>query len=90
MYDNNGMPTSEKEAKCYRFNFVKSLSAVEEKMRNMGINTIHLFYAGPIVLSYYIGEELKNNFNVVVYYRMVDIDKPDKPEIYFPVWVKKL
>ena len=62
------MPENEDAAGKYRTDFVDSVTAVASFLRQKGVTDIHLFYQGPLVLSYYLGEIFKNNFNVANYH----------------------
>lgn len=68
VYSEKDMPTDMQGAAEYRNNFMDTISDVAKYFRHNGVKTVHLFCQSPVVLSYYVGDLLKNNFTVVVYH----------------------
>lgn len=40
---------------------------LEKALHKNGISDLHIFYSGPVVIPFYIGELLSNRFNVFIY-----------------------
>ena len=40
---------------------------LEKALRENGISDLHIFYFGPVIIPFYIGELLSNRFNVYIY-----------------------
>ena len=44
-----------------------AICSLEQALHINGISNLHLFYMGPVVVPFYIGELLSNRFNVYIY-----------------------
>lgn len=62
------MPDTADGAINYIDAFENTLNTTVQRIRNNGATTILLFCSAPIVISYFIGSNLKNNFHVVIYH----------------------
>ena len=45
----------------------KAFGGLEQALHINGVSNLHLFYMGPVVVPFYIGELLSNRFNVYIY-----------------------
>ena len=75
------MPETEKTAARYLKDYMETLGVANNYIRKNGYKEVHLFMLCPVVLSYYVGKEMNNNFTVIPYH----FTKDDSVEIYIPV-----
>ena len=62
------MPEDTTDALEYVDQFKATLKIVENNLRERGVTEILLFYNGPAVITFFVGEDFKNNFTVGVYH----------------------
>lgn len=75
-------PKNQEETVEFKDNLCGVINNIAYKMRINNVSTIHLFYTGPVALTYYLGQSFKNSFEKVIVYHYVKVSGKDA---YIPI-----